>query len=200
MASQKLLGLPPVPPELKSTTTYLQRAEELKVQDPVVAYWCAYYAAQVGIGLKTKDTQSRDFLFSLLTTLERLKREIGSNDAIDNETVSAAYVENFALRVFVNVDNEDRKGVATRATAKKFLAAANFLEVLRTFPKTELSDTNEERIRYAKWKAADIAKAFREGRQPTPGPLGGSPMQTAIDPTEPLIYPPPGSSPQTAQH
>lgn len=40
MASQKLLGLPPVPPELKSTTTYLQRAEELKVQDPVVAYWC----------------------------------------------------------------------------------------------------------------------------------------------------------------
>ena len=31
---------------------------------------------------------------------------------------------------------------------------------------------NEEKIRYAKWKAADIAKAFREGRKPTPGPPG----------------------------
>jgi vacuolar protein sorting-associated protein VTA1 len=28
----------------------------------------------------------------------------------------------------------------------------------------------DEKIRYAKWKAADIAKAFREGRTPTPGP------------------------------
>lgn len=28
----------------------------------------------------------------------------------------------------------------------------------------------DDKIRYAKWKAADIAKAFREGRAPTPGP------------------------------
>lgn len=32
---------------------------------------------------------------------------------------------------------------------------------------------NRERIKYAKWKATDIAKAFREGRKPTPGPAGG---------------------------
>ena len=30
-------------------------------------------------------------------------------------------------------------------------------------------EKNQEKIRYAKWKAADIAKAFREGRQPKPG-------------------------------
>ncbi len=30
-------------------------------------------------------------------------------------------------------------------------------------------DQNEEKVRYAKWKASDIAKAFREGRKPTPG-------------------------------
>jgi vacuolar protein sorting-associated protein VTA1 len=77
-----------------------------------------------------------------------------------------------------------------RATAKKFLAAANFLEVLKIFPKSESLDSvrrrqsltipdspceytspqNEEKIRYAKWKAADIAKSLREGRQPLPGP------------------------------
>ncbi len=33
----------------------------------------------------------------------------------------------------------------------------------------ELFVQNEEKIRYAKWKAADIAKALREGRRPTPG-------------------------------
>jgi len=30
----------------------------------------------------------------------------------------------------------------------------------------------EEKIRYAKWKAADVAKAFREGRRPAAGPPG----------------------------
>lgn len=42
--------------------------------------------------------------------------------------------------------------------------------------------SNEEKIRYAKWKAADIAKAFREGRKPTPGPAASEAPTT---PTEP---------------
>jgi vacuolar protein sorting-associated protein VTA1 len=32
---------------------------------------------------------------------------------------------------------------------------------------------HQDKVRYAKWKAADIAKAFREGRKPLPGPAGG---------------------------
>lgn len=35
-----------------------------------------------------------------------------------------------------------------------------------------LTVQNEDKIRYAKWKAADISKASREGRKPTPGPVG----------------------------
>lgn len=77
------------------------------------------------------------------------------------------------------------------------MAAANFLEVLKTFPKTDVSESvslalnvielvliitcqNEEKIRYAKWKAADIAKAFREGRKPTPGPPGWAEEQEEL--------------------
>lgn len=77
-----------------------------------------------------------------------------------------------------------------RGTAKKFLAAANFLEILRTFDKekpdavTPTPDSTEEKIRYAKWKAADIAKAFREGRKPTPGPAGSEP-EVAVSPEFP---------------
>ncbi|KAF8973511.1 Vta1 like-domain-containing protein, partial [Flammula alnicola] len=159
-----------IPPELKPISPYIQRAEELTKQDKIISYWCAYYAAQVGISLKAHGKTPRDFLFELLGVLERMKSDIGANDAIDTESVSSAYVENFALKVFANADNEDRSAHATRSTAKKFLAAANFLEILKTFPKSDVSESNEDKIRYAKWKAADIAKAFREGRKPIPGP------------------------------
>jgi vacuolar protein sorting-associated protein VTA1 len=115
MASNRLLAsLPPITPELKSINPYLQRADELKSQDPIMAYWCAYYAAQVGISIKAKDNPSRDVLFSLLGILERLKKDIGPNDAIDLEAASSAYVENFALRVFAMADNEDRSSDGNR--------------------------------------------------------------------------------------
>ncbi|KIY67210.1 hypothetical protein CYLTODRAFT_353690, partial [Cylindrobasidium torrendii FP15055 ss-10] len=168
-----LLGLPPIPPILKPLTSFLQRAEELKSKDPLMAYWCTYYAAQLGITSNSKDASATKFLLQLLETLEAMKREIGPNDAIDMEAASAAYVENFGIRVFVGADNEDRKGAATRATAKKFIAAANFLEVLQTFPDSEAPEKHADKIKYAKWKAADIARAFREGRKPTAGPAGG---------------------------
>ncbi|KAI6012467.1 Vta1 like-domain-containing protein [Pisolithus orientalis] len=164
------LGLPPVSVGLKAIAPFLQRAEELVEREPVIAYWCAYYAAQVGISLKAKDAASRTLLFGLLTALERLKNEIGPNDAIDMEAASAAYVENFALKVFKMADDEDRAGRANKSTAKKFLAASNFFEVLKIFPKSEVSEATESKLRYAQWKAADIAKAFREGRKPNPGP------------------------------
>ena len=64
-----------------------------------------------------------------------------------------------------------------RNTARKFLAAANFLEILRTFDsdKTAIDlPAIEEKIKYAKWKAANIAKAFREGQTPTPEPAGAA--------------------------
>ncbi|KAK7465403.1 hypothetical protein VKT23_005381 [Stygiomarasmius scandens] len=180
------LGLPSVSPALKSIAPFLQRADELKDKEPIVAYWCLYYAAQNGIALKAKDNASRTLLLDILATLEKMKNDVGPNDAIDIEAASAAYVENFAVKVFAVADNEDRSGNSTRSTAKKFLAAANFLEVLRTFPKTEITESVEEKIRYAKWKAADIAKAFREGRKPTPGPAGGELGSPETELTPPL--------------
>jgi hypothetical protein len=74
----------------------------------------AYYAAQLGIGLKARGNPSRDLLFALLGVLETMKADIGPNDAVDNESVSSAYVEHFALKVFANADNEDRNGHGTK--------------------------------------------------------------------------------------
>lgn len=77
----------------------------------------AYYAAQLGITLKLKDNAARKYLFDLLGQLESMKAEIGPNDAIDDESASSAFVENFAIRVFAGADNEDRRGAATRCAA-----------------------------------------------------------------------------------
>ena len=129
-----VLGLPPIPPELKSITPYIQRAHELAKADPVIAYWCtlrsfhfatrvngpppgAYYAAQHGIALKLKESAARRYLSDLLNLLERMMTEIGPNDAVHDEAASAAYIENFALRIFVSADNEDRSGSATRCVS-----------------------------------------------------------------------------------
>ena len=167
MASSSPLGLPSISPQLKSIVPYLQRAQEVRKQDPIVAYWCAYYAAQLGISLKAKDSASRDVLFALLGTLERMKKEIGPNEAVDNESVSSAYVENFALKVFATADNEDRLHNATRfvqrltsedgrlslsrSTAKKFLAAAHFLEVLKTFSQSEIAEAVSSSVLVSGW-------------------------------------------------
>lgn len=151
--------------------------------------------------------------------METLKNEIGPNDAIDSDVASAAYVENFALKVFGMADNEDRSGNATRGTAKKFMAAVNFLEVLRVFDNADISESvsvvsdyflatftkcrqNDDKIRYAKWKAADIAKAFREGRKPVAGPADQPepepqipetpyPPEISVDLPSPAALPPP---------
>jgi hypothetical protein len=83
----------------------------------------AYHAAQVGIGLKARDNASRDLLFKLLGVLEHMKQEIGSDDAIEVESASAAFVENFALKVFQSADNEDRRGPVTRSVYLSNVAA-----------------------------------------------------------------------------
>ncbi|KAF8527841.1 Vta1 like-domain-containing protein [Hysterangium stoloniferum] len=169
---------PPIPPEHKSLTPYFQRAQELRTKDPVMAYWCTFYAVQEGITTKPQNTQ---FLMHILNALEHMKGTLSDNEAVVNNSMGAAYIEDFALRVFNMADNEDRKGLATRSTAKKFLASANFLEVLRVFEKPLDADVILttiqiiEKIRYAKWKAADLAKAFREGRKPTPGDIDAPP-------------------------
>ncbi|KAG8864949.1 hypothetical protein FRB96_003537 [Tulasnella sp. 330] len=171
-----------LPAELKPLAPFLQRAQELKVKDSTMSYWCTYYAVQQGVHLKPRDKQSRNYLMKLMAPLEAIRSDQSSTVVTNNDT-ACVYIEDFALRVFDAADNEDRRGDASRGTAKKFLAAANFLELLKVFeddaptePSSSTTKTSsafsqhKEKIRYAKWKAADIAKAFREGRKPSPGP------------------------------
>lgn len=79
----------------------------------------------------------------------------------------ALHCEGFALAVFGRAAKVDLAGKATLTTAKAFVAAARFFEVLLHFG--DLREDIQEKMKYAAWKAADIQAALREGRQPMPG-------------------------------
>ncbi|KAI8086102.1 Vta1 like-domain-containing protein [Halteromyces radiatus] len=160
-----------IPEELKYLAPYIQRGQELDNREPIVAYYAYYYAVKLAISRGPSNKTTNAYLSQLLDSLEVKKQALGSdNEAIKDDLVGYAHVENFALKVFLNADNEDRAGRATKKTAKTFLAASVFLEILKTFG--DLDTEVEGKIKYAKWKAADIIKALREGRVPAPGAPG----------------------------
>ncbi|ORX58296.1 DUF605-domain-containing protein [Hesseltinella vesiculosa] len=160
-----------VPASLKYIAPFIQRGAELKDREPVMSYYALYYAVQLAMKRGPRSPENDAFLSQLLDGLEDSKKALGDNiEAVTNDDVGYAYIENFALKVFINADNEDRAGKGSKKTAKTFLAASIFLELLKTFG--DLDAEVESKIKYAKWKAADIMKAIREGRQPHAGPPG----------------------------
>jgi len=58
---------------------------------------------------------------------------MAGTEAITDDVVGKAYMENFAGNIFSKADDEERARKATKTTATKFLAAAQFMEVLRCF-------------------------------------------------------------------
>ncbi len=164
-----------IPPELKKITQYIRRAEELGAQSSpqnlIVAYHCRQHAVQTGIPLATTP-EAKSCLGDILTILEEHRKAMG------NFTKEEKYqiCRDFAFSIFDKADGEDRAGMANKATAKTFYAAASFLDVLKQFHVNgeENEDVIEEEKKsfYAKWKATDILKAIKEGREVKPGGYG----------------------------
>lgn len=105
-----------IPQELSSLTPFLSRAAELKKIEPIVSYYCSFYAAQQAISLSSKSTECQTFLMSLLDDLEKEKSIllIQNEDIMTNDLVGFAHVSNFAYKVFSTADNEDRSGNSTK--------------------------------------------------------------------------------------
>lgn len=138
------------------------------------------------------------------TLLSDLEKEKSGNDRLKTMSKKEAkeYVERFALGVFVRCDNEDRAGKAHKGTVSAFLAAAAFLELLKQFG--ELDEGMAQKIKYAKFKAAQINKALRNGEVPPAGPPGGDgeepsaadldELDAALDSAKPMAPGPPRSA------
>jgi len=155
-----------IPTQFKPLTAYIRRAEELDREvgnpnAPVVAYFCRFYAINKGMTMGVPQNEM-GFLAKLMDVLEQSKKKNP-----DIEKNGKAVCQDFALQVFSTADDEDRNTGSTMSTAKVFYAAAAFFDILEQFGDLE-PDVLEKR-RYSKWKAAEIAKAIKEGRKPAQG-------------------------------
>lgn len=160
-------SLPPLPPQLKAIQHYLKTAAEHDKRDPVVAYYCRLYALQNGMEIDKKTPECRIFHVALMDYLEKVKKEIDS-EAIHNEVVGQAHMENYALKVFLFADNEDRAARFNKNVVKSFYTAGMLFDTMSVFG--ELNEDIDKNRKYAKWKAAYIHKCLKNGETPIPGP------------------------------
>lgn len=120
--------------------------------------------------------------------LETFKKGNKENEAITNDVVAQAYLENYALKLFQFADKNDREGNFNKNIVKAFFSAGKLYDVIETFG--ELSVEALQNRKYAKWKATYIHNCLKNGDIPVAGPLategddefheGG-----AVEPSEP---------------
>ncbi|ATY60567.1 hypothetical protein CCM_02849 [Cordyceps militaris CM01] len=181
----------PLPAAFKipEISRFINRANQLRAVKPAVAYWCEYHAVNqiVGKSLHTTDDDCFNFTRTLIERLEATKAERADDDAITDNTAGQAYVEMFAQETFDRAERTMRADKVTRQTADTFDAAATFFDLTREWGTPE-ADTLQK-IKFAKWNAARILKAIRQGLDPNesnpkaPEPEPEDPAEVELDPT-----------------
>lgn len=164
-----MASFPPLPSVLKPIQNVLKTAAEHDQRDPVIAYWCRLYALQSGMKIDRKAKESIALLTALMDWLEKKKKEFAANEAITNEVVAQAHIENYALKLFLWADTEDRASRFNKNVVKAFYTAGMLFDILTTFG--ELTEEVTHNRKYAKWKAAYIHNCLKNGEMPKPGPL-----------------------------
>ncbi|KAM9701212.1 LOW QUALITY PROTEIN: vacuolar protein sorting-associated protein VTA1 homolog [Menidia menidia] len=159
-----------LPAQFRPIQHHLRTAQEHEKRDPVVAYYCRLYSMQTGMKLDSKTPECRKFLVKLMEQLETMKKELSDNDSITQEVVGNAHIENYALKMFLYADNEDRAARFHKNMIKSFYTASLLLDVLSVFG--ELSEENIQHRKYARWKATYIHNCLKNGETPESGPTG----------------------------
>ncbi|KAG7220526.1 hypothetical protein INR49_018053 [Caranx melampygus] len=187
-----------LPPQFKPIQHHLRTAQEHEKRDPVVAYYCRLYAMQTGMKLDSKTPDCRKFLVKLMDQLEsvvqvsdkdaepghvpceflQMKKELSDNESISQEVVGNAHIENYALKMFLYADNEDRAGRFHKNMIKSFYTASLLLDVLSVFG--ELSEENIQHRKYARWKATYIHNCLKNGETPQAGPIAMDEDEEAV--------------------
>ncbi|XP_045765067.1 vacuolar protein sorting-associated protein VTA1 homolog [Maniola jurtina] len=162
--------IPECPPSLKAIQHFLKTAAEHDGRDPTVAYWCRLHALQAGLKLTNKKTpEETKVLMAIMDWLEEAKKIYKDNEAISNEVVAQAHLENYALRLFLFADKQDREQNYGKNVVKAFYTAGVIYDVLTTFG--DLTDEAAQNRKYARWKAAYIHNCLKTGETPVPGPM-----------------------------
>jgi len=160
-----------VPQKLKAIAHYIKIANEYSNRDPAVYYWSLLYGVQKGMEIDKSSPECKQFLVQNLGLLEQIKQQNKTNEAITNEVVASAHVEECALKLFVKADTDDRAGRFDKNVVKSFYTAAYLFDVLNCFGEVDTQILQQQK--YAKWKSAYIHNCLRNGQTPVSGPIAG---------------------------
>lgn len=169
-----------VPASLKPIAHYIKIANENSSRDPVVYYWCLFYAVQNAMQLDKSSPEALQFLTGLLSTLETIKKQLAGTEAITNEMIAQAHLENFALKLFNFADAKEKTGQVDKSVVHAFYTAGHVMDVLSLFG--EVDEPFLSSKKYAKWKSTQIFSCLKEGKPYVPSsqqhegaPSGGGP-------------------------
>jgi len=165
------LALPPCPPSLRPVQHFLKLAGEHDARDAVVAYWARLTALQRGLELDKSSAEALALLLPLMEWLEAQKQVHKENDAVVNEVVASAHIENYAMKLFLYADRADREANFGKSVVKSFYSAGILFDVMQSFG--ELTPEVAHYRKYAKMKAAYIHNCLKNGETPVAGPLAG---------------------------
>jgi len=163
------LALPNCPPSLKPIQHFLKLASEHDSRDPVISYWSRLTALQTGLTLDKSSKEALAVLLPLMDWLEKEKADNQENEAIAHEVVASAHVENYAMKLFLVADRQDRAANFGKNVVKCFYSAGILFDVMQTFG--PLTPENAHYRKYAKMKAAYIHNCLKNGETPIAGPL-----------------------------
>ncbi|CAK7262758.1 hypothetical protein SEPCBS119000_000146 [Sporothrix epigloea] len=142
------------------------RAEQLQSVKPIVAYWCDYWVLKqiLAKGLHNEFPEILEYSTRLMDKMEETKTTHGAEDAINDDTAGQFYIEQFAQETLDRAQRVVKANKVTATTANTFDAAATFFGLVNVWgaPSAETL----QKIKYAKWNAARILKAIKEGNDP----------------------------------
>ncbi|KAI1454687.1 DUF605-domain-containing protein [Annulohypoxylon moriforme] len=180
-----------IPAKLKQAgiTPFILRATQLETAKPVISYWCFYWAVNqiLGKGLHSADDDCHLYTTNLMEKLEHIKEGQVGNDAIHDDVAGQAYVEQFAQETFDRALRPLKANKVTQQTASTFEAAATFFQLVNIWGQVDAE--TQEKIKYAKWNAARILKAIKEGKDPNESnpKQEETKQEEALDPDDPEV-------------
>ncbi|KAH6619361.1 Vta1 like-domain-containing protein [Chaetomium sp. MPI-SDFR-AT-0129] len=159
------------------------KATQLRSVKPIMVYWCEYWAVNQILAKELHNTDEGilSYTTALIDKLEQTKAENPTEDAIIDDTAGQAYVEQFAQETLDRAERVVKANRVTQQTAVTFDAAATFFHVVNIWGPVD--QETQQKIKYAKWNAARIAKAIKEGKDPNESnPKPEEPVQPEPEP------------------
>ncbi|KAI0599029.1 DUF605-domain-containing protein [Biscogniauxia sp. FL1348] len=157
-----------IPAKIKQAglTPFVVRAAQLESAKPVISYWCQYWVVNQILAkqLHNVDQECLQFTTNMMDKLEQTKTDNANNDAILDDAVGQAYVEQFAQETFERALRPLKANKVTQQTASTFEAAATFFQLTNIWGQPDAE--TQGKIKYCKWNAARILKAIKEGKDP----------------------------------